>query len=80
MKWLRFFVFFSEAQENEVNACLWFNQVQEYWQYDSFLVSADGIVLVVHMQVLEVVREEVQTVEKPVPEDMQKEQGKQWYL
>jgi hypothetical protein len=32
------------------------------------------------MQVLEVVREEVQTVEKPVPEDMQKEQGKQWYL
>ncbi len=31
-------------------------------------------------QVLEVVREEVQTVEKPVPEETQKALGKQWYL
>jgi hypothetical protein len=31
-------------------------------------------------QVLEVVRDEVQTVEKPVPEETQKAQSKQWYL
>ena len=33
-----------------------------------------------HTQVLEVVREAVQTVEKPMPEDTQNAQGKQWYL